>query len=52
MKKQNKRKACTCKEWIKLVPQIDSVFTMAWTHGYMYTGTPWRVCPWCGEKLK
>ena len=43
---------CKCKEWQDSIQQIDAAQTLADCHGFTYTGSVMRFCPWCGEKLE
>jgi len=45
-------KYCDCRAWKISWPQIESAQILAWTHGNRYTGTAFKFCPWCGQKLK
>ena len=40
-----------CQEWEKNIPLINSAFQMEAIHGGPgYTGTIFKVCPWCGAE--
>jgi hypothetical protein len=50
--KEQKNKACKCDDWLVNMNKIDTIFQMAWVHGYKYYGKQFVYCPFCGEKLK
>ena len=43
---------CTCQAWKESEPQIMGAQQLAWTNGQVYTGSPFRFCPWCGNELE
>jgi hypothetical protein len=43
---------CTCKDWQDNMPTLDQCLVMAFVHGFSYTGTTWKYCPWCGKELQ
>ena len=45
---------CTCKDWKECVPQINNAIYMSAkrSSGIGYTGTPFKLCPWCGKSLE
>jgi len=43
---------CDCQEWKLSMPQIDGAQTLARIHGMEYTGSTFKVCPWCGMSLQ
>lgn len=43
---------CDCADWKENIGKVDGLVTLAAVHGFMWTGRPFRHCPWCGTQLR
>lgn len=50
--KENVGKLCSCAEWVQNYRQLENMIMLGFVHGIKYTGTFFKFCPWCGEKLE
>jgi hypothetical protein len=45
---------CVCKDWEETMPKLNGPIVLASIRAgnpKLYTGTPFRFCPWCGANL-
>lgn len=47
---------CTCSDWVANMPQLRNLLALGIVHGQhdraRTLGTPFRFCPWCGQRLE
>lgn len=43
---------CPCKAWSQFIKESRPITTIAHIHGINYAGPVFRICPFCGKKLK
>ncbi len=45
---------CSCADWHETMPKLNGPIILASVRAgnpRLYDGTPFRFCPWCGERL-